>query len=150
MLTQTAALAIGVVTIAVVQYVLTVRAVRDLLRRPKVRYGNKVGWGFLILCLPIMGAILYEIYGPVGFRPRPAPRVRRRRPTVPTLPDLPDEGVAPPERQTPSWASGPARPRTGKRPVAGPAADDYDDPDDSFKEPFDWPPTKPTTRPHAG
>lgn len=51
-------------------YLLSVVALRDLYRRPGVRTGNKVGWALAILCLPIIGALLYEHMGASGFLPR--------------------------------------------------------------------------------
>jgi hypothetical protein len=53
------------------QYALCVQAMRDLVRRPRVRGENKVLWALLILCLPIAGAIVYNWMGPTSFMHRP-------------------------------------------------------------------------------
>jgi len=75
---------VGIVLLGGVQYGLMAHAIRDLLRRPRVRGDNKVLWGLVILCLPIAGALLYSIMGPTSFLPRaersptrPATRPRR-------------------------------------------------------------------------
>ncbi len=62
---------VGIVLLGGVQYGLMVYAIRDLLRRPRVRGDNKVLWGLVILCLPIAGAMLYSVMGPTSFLPRP-------------------------------------------------------------------------------
>ena len=49
-----------VLLLSLVYYVLSAVALKDLYRRPGVRTGNKVGWALAILCLPIVGALLYE------------------------------------------------------------------------------------------
>jgi hypothetical protein len=46
-------------------------AVRDLLRRPRVRGDNKVLWGILILTVPVIGALFYAAVGPVTPLARP-------------------------------------------------------------------------------
>lgn len=53
------------------QYILMAQALRDLLRRPRVRGGNKVAWGLLILCVPIVGALVYGWMGPTSLLRRP-------------------------------------------------------------------------------
>jgi hypothetical protein len=53
------------------QYALCVQAMRDLVKRPRVRGENKVLWALLILCLPIAGAIVYNWMGPTSFMHRP-------------------------------------------------------------------------------
>ncbi len=62
---------VGIFLLGGVQYALMAYAIRDLLRRPRVRGDNKVLWGLVILCLPIMGAMLYSVMGPTSFLPRP-------------------------------------------------------------------------------
>jgi len=59
-----------------VQYGLAVYALRDLVRRPRVRGDNKVLWALAILTLPLVGALLYTSMGPTSFLPRAG------RPTV--------------------------------------------------------------------
>jgi hypothetical protein len=77
----TLALATFIVALGTAQYILVAQAIRDLIRRPRVRGGNKVSWGLLILCVPIAGALLYSWMGPTSLlRPglRPAePRVQQ-------------------------------------------------------------------------
>ncbi|MDQ3655501.1 MAG: PLD nuclease N-terminal domain-containing protein [Chloroflexota bacterium] len=68
---QTAMLATLIVILGAAQYALCVQAIRDLVRRPRVRGENKVLWGLGILCLPIGGAILYNWMGPTSFIHRP-------------------------------------------------------------------------------
>src|SRR5690606_13801126 len=79
---QTAAAIALVVGLDAAQYILMVQALRDLVRRPRVRGNNKVAWGLLILCVPIVGALIYGWMGPTSLlrRPvaRPEPRVTRR------------------------------------------------------------------------
>lgn len=64
---QTIVLAALVVGFGCAQYTLAVHAIRDLARRPRVRGGNKVTWGLAILCLPIVGALIYGWMGPASF-----------------------------------------------------------------------------------
>jgi hypothetical protein len=64
---QTLALATLVVAFGAVQYTLVAQAIRDLVRRPRVRGGNKMSWALLILCVPILGAFLYSWMGPTSF-----------------------------------------------------------------------------------
>jgi hypothetical protein len=54
-----------------IQYGLAIYTIRDLIRRPRVRGGNKVAWGLIILVLPFVGALLYGVMGPTSFLPRP-------------------------------------------------------------------------------
>ncbi len=54
------------------QYALMIHAMRDLIRRPRVRGGNKVLWGLAILCIPIGGALVYGWMGPTSFMRRPS------------------------------------------------------------------------------
>jgi hypothetical protein len=68
---QTAFAIALVVGFAAAQYILTIQALRDLRRRPRVRGGNKVAWGLLILCVPIAGALVYGWMGPTSLLRRP-------------------------------------------------------------------------------
>ena len=68
---QTAMLATLIVILGAAQYALCVQAIRDLIRRPRVRGENKVLWGLGILCVPIAGAIVYNWMGPTSFMQRP-------------------------------------------------------------------------------
>ena len=63
-----------------VQYGLMVWALRDLLRRRRVRGGNKVLWAMLILIVPIIGALAYALAAPdtpFARTPRLVPPIRR-------------------------------------------------------------------------
>jgi hypothetical protein len=55
-------------------------ALRDLKHRQSVRGGNKVLWGFLILCVPVAGALIYAVAAPTTPLAAPmrlmAPRLR--------------------------------------------------------------------------
>jgi hypothetical protein len=64
---QTIVLATLITAIGGAQYALMVHAIRDLIRRPRVRGGNKVSWGLAILCVPIAGALIYGWMGPTSF-----------------------------------------------------------------------------------
>lgn len=68
---QTAIATALVVGFAAAQYILTIQALRDLRRRPRVRGGNKVAWGLLILCVPVIGALVYGWMGPTSLLRRP-------------------------------------------------------------------------------
>lgn len=73
-------LATAIVVFGAVQYTLVVQAIRDLIRRPRVRGGNKVSWALLILCVPVLGALCYGWMGPTSFlrhnvAAKPAPAV---------------------------------------------------------------------------
>ncbi len=70
---QTAMLATLILILGAAQYALCVQAIRDLVRRPRVRGENKVLWAMVILCLPIGGAIVYNWMGPTSFIHRSAP-----------------------------------------------------------------------------
>lgn len=77
---QTLALATLIVAFGAAQYALVVQAIRDLIRRPRVRGGNKMSWALLIVCLPVAGAFLYSWMGPTSFighrTPTPRPQVQ--------------------------------------------------------------------------
>lgn len=63
-----------------VQYGLMVWALRDLIRRRKVRGDNKVLWAMLILIVPIIGALTYAVAAPdtpFARTPRLVPSMRR-------------------------------------------------------------------------
>lgn len=66
MTVQTALAIALVVGLGTAQYALMVQALRDLARRPRVRGGNKVAWGLLILCVPLVGALIYSWMGPTS------------------------------------------------------------------------------------
>lgn len=73
---QSFLLAILVVLYGAAQYALMVQALRDLARRPRVRGGNKVTWGIVILTIPIAGALLYSWMGPTSLMRRSDAAVR--------------------------------------------------------------------------
>ena len=63
--------AIGIIALGALQYMLMANGIRDLIRRPRVRGGNKVLWGLAIICLPFAGALMYGWMGPTSFLARP-------------------------------------------------------------------------------
>ncbi|HVL22536.1 MAG TPA: PLD nuclease N-terminal domain-containing protein [Thermomicrobiales bacterium] len=66
-------LATAIVAFGAAQYTLAFQAINDLVRRPRVRGGNKMTWAIAILCLPIAGALFYSWMGPTSFLHRRAP-----------------------------------------------------------------------------
>lgn len=64
-----------------VQYGLMAWAMRDLLRRRRVRGGNKTMWGLLILTLPILGALIYAFAASPAHLARPT-RLTPQRPRL--------------------------------------------------------------------
>lgn len=75
---QNLLLATGIVAFAAAQYTLAIQAIRDLIRRPRVRGGNKMTWAIVILCLPVLGAFFYSWMGPTSFLHRGAALPPRR------------------------------------------------------------------------
>ena len=67
---STVFLALLIIAISTVWYGLQVHALRDLMRRPRVRGDKKALWALLILCIPIAGALIYLSAGPTSFIPR--------------------------------------------------------------------------------
>lgn len=67
---QRSILIAAILLFAVVYYGLAAIALRDLWRRPTVGGDNKTGWALAILCLPILGAVLYGYLGTSGSFPR--------------------------------------------------------------------------------
>jgi hypothetical protein len=68
---KTVLLICAVLLWAGVQYGLMVWAVRDLMRRSRVRGNNKILWGMVILTVPIFGALIYAVAAPAGPLVRP-------------------------------------------------------------------------------
>ena len=68
---QTFLLICAVLIWAGMQYGLMSWAVRDLLRRPRVRGNSKMLWGILILTVPVFGALIYAAAAPVTPLARP-------------------------------------------------------------------------------
>lgn len=68
---RTSLLVVAVLLWTVVQYGLVVWAMRDLMRRRRVRGGNKVLWALLILTVPLFGALAYAAAAPVEPLARP-------------------------------------------------------------------------------
>ncbi len=62
---KTFLLIVAVLLWAGVQYGLMTWALRDLVRRPRVRGDNKILWGMLILTVPVIGALFYAAVAPV-------------------------------------------------------------------------------------
>ncbi|MBA2288783.1 MAG: PLDc_N domain-containing protein [Chloroflexia bacterium] len=69
---QTAIAITVVVLFGTAQYTLMYGALRDLLRRSRVRGGNKAAWALVIMCLPLVGPLLYSWMGPTSLNRRPA------------------------------------------------------------------------------
>lgn len=63
---QRSMLIAAILLFAAVYYGLAFVALRDLYRRPDVRGQNRTGWTLTILCLPILGAVLYGYLGITG------------------------------------------------------------------------------------
>jgi hypothetical protein len=115
------ALAAVIVAFGAAQYTLVVQAIRDLIRRPRVRGGNKMSWAILILCVPILGAFFYSWMGPTSFLRRGA-SLPPRRLTDPVTErasqaaELRPENVTPIHgRRTPTPARAPTPARTAAR-----------------------------------
>lgn len=64
---QTVLLGLAVIAFGALQYTLVYQTISDLMRRPRVRGGNRTSWGLLILCVPIFGALAYGWLGPTSF-----------------------------------------------------------------------------------
>jgi len=71
---KTLLLILAVLLWAGVQYGLMTWALRDLMRRPRVRGENKMLWGLLILTVPVIGSVFYISVAPVSPMAR-APRL---------------------------------------------------------------------------
>ncbi|CAN5565809.1 hypothetical protein BH23CHL5_BH23CHL5_00900 [soil metagenome] len=65
-----------VLAVSGLYYLLTALAIQDLMRRPAVRGDNKLVWMFVIVCIPILGALTYGYMGAASFLPR-SPRMSR-------------------------------------------------------------------------
>jgi hypothetical protein len=92
---QSIVLALAIIAVGAVQYTLVYQAIRDLMRRPRVRGGNKASWALLILCVPIFGALAYGWLGPTSFlqkrsTTRPAERITEPDPIVQYTTELPE------------------------------------------------------------
>jgi hypothetical protein len=80
--------AIAIIGFGAAQYTLMYNAIRDLLRRSRVRGGNKVLWGLVILCLPILGALMYSWMGPTSLLSRqPRTILAQSFPSAPPEPE---------------------------------------------------------------
>lgn len=96
---------------AIAQYALAVQSLRDLVRRRRVRGGNKMTWALVILCLPIIGPLFYSWNGPTSFRN--ASPVHRHQPTGDALLDYIEREVPePPANVTPLRPGGTISART--------------------------------------
>ncbi len=67
-------LTVIVLAVSGLYYLLTALAIQDLMRRPVVRGDNKLVWVFVIVCIPIVGALTYGYMGAASFLPR-SPRM---------------------------------------------------------------------------
>lgn len=115
----------GLVLWIATQYALIAFALRDLLRRPVVRGGNKVAWALAILAVPFIGPLLYAAWHPgvLPRAPRRLPRAPRRgiRPRSVPLDEAAASGtcptgICPPEQTTPA-AAPPVRRRRQRQPL---------------------------------
>jgi hypothetical protein len=89
---------IAIVAFGAIQYTLMFNALRDLIRRPRVRGGNKVLWGLTILCLPIAGALIYSWMGPTSFLARDQAQIappRRRQASTSASTSAPARNITP-------------------------------------------------------
>lgn len=94
-MTVQTALAIALVAgFGTAQYILTAQALRDLARRPSVRGDNKTAWALLILCVPVVGALVYGWMGPTSLIRRQGPPGASRRP-YPTGRPAPRRNITP-------------------------------------------------------
>lgn len=83
MTVQTAIAVAVVIGFGAAQYMLMYGALRDLIRRSRVRGGNKAAWALVIMCLPLLGPLIYSWMGPTSLLRRPAAddQLVARRPT---------------------------------------------------------------------
>jgi hypothetical protein len=59
---------------AAIQYGLAVFAIRDLMRRERLRGANKITWSLIVLCIPFLGPLMYVMLATDGLpNPRPSP-----------------------------------------------------------------------------
>lgn len=63
---QRSILIAAILLFAAVYYGLAIVALRDLYRRPAMRGQNRTAWALAVLCLPILGAVLYGYFGAAG------------------------------------------------------------------------------------
>ncbi len=90
---QTVLLTLAIIAFGGLQYTLVYQAIRDLMRRPRVRGGNKTSWALLILCVPVAGALAYGWLGPTSFLQARAAARREQAETDPLIQymiDLPE------------------------------------------------------------
>ena len=117
---QNLVLATAIVAFGAAQYTLAYQAIRDLIRRPRVRGGNKMTWAIAILCLPVVGALFYNWMGPTSFLRRghiaapAAPRMEQPRPTRASVPTSPRPQNVTPLRPRRTATATTTRP-TGRR-----------------------------------
>ncbi len=110
---------VGLLLWIAAQYGLIALALRDLMRRPVVRGGNRVTWTLVILAVPFIGPLLYVAWHPgvLPAAPRNFPRAPRRgarpRPIPPDDDAAP--GTCPPEICPPEQAAVPASSGRGRR-----------------------------------
>lgn len=115
---QTAMLATLITILGAAQYALCVQALRDLIRRPRVRGENKVLWALGILCLPIAGAIIYNWMGPTSFLPRsisPIAAPVTREPAFPESTNVTPISAARSARHRVTTTAGTIQPGTPRR-----------------------------------
>lgn len=67
-------LMMAILIAAAIQYGLAVFAIRDLMRRERLRGANKVTWSLIVLCIPFLGPLMYAMLATDGLpNPRPSP-----------------------------------------------------------------------------
>ena len=51
------------IPLLILQLVLAVTALVHVLRHPRYRFGNKVVWVIVVLCVSIIGPVIYFVFG---------------------------------------------------------------------------------------
>lgn len=51
------------IPLLILQLVLAVTALVHVLRNPRYRFGNKVVWVIVVLCVSIIGPVIYFVFG---------------------------------------------------------------------------------------
>lgn len=90
---QTILLALAIIAFGGLQYTLVYQTITDLMRRPRVRGGNKTSWALLILCVPVLGALAYGWLGPTSFlqsRAMATPEPAQQDPILQYAAELPE------------------------------------------------------------
>ena len=51
------------IPILIIEFALAITALVHVLRHPNYRFGNKVIWIIIVLCIQIIGPIIYFVFG---------------------------------------------------------------------------------------